>query len=644
MHHTTFSVKKGASVLDLKSNLKKLMFIIFVTQTQLSAISSNMSHRTMSASPLLYKMIDYSQQQNCYEIEPIYMSMYDQTHTMANLMPNGKQTLQFSQLGTGDINPAWFNLMSNNTLANYSSQVTFTPSLTQSGALFHWYDQFDTMFLELKTALVQCKSDITITEIGGGNGLNPGILNAQQAFTQSDWNYGKIGQAHHVVGLDDIELRIGGIYKATSTASTYDLLFSGFAIIQAPTGIGTQAEWLFEPQVGTNHWNLGLGFESLISSDDNFKFMIGANYRYAIPAWETRSFDLLNCGQWSRYLGLQDTYGLPTAPATLTLPGINYLTQQAYINGRSQCNFYTRLQKHFRNNYFELSYNFLCIQKETIGSIKNMPQGFGIYAMTGETTGAGGVTTAPSATINENITALDSVGHPQTLSTANFDKQSACATTYASNNLTARLEIKNKNVIYGFGASIDAALSASALSTWSVWAQFGLLFGSDYKDDDLDGITPSQLYDYDQKAHTIISHDNTMNDAQLPDETVQTIEDDFIKNTDIFEYADQEVEKLDIKAPEIISFENNLYELNNENGILLIDLENQEIQSELEKNPLEHAGHNGLAMPTLHEQLLDAINNDQTVDMNNYEIIPKIKDGLSIDTESLHHGASITKS
>jgi hypothetical protein len=610
-------LKKIKIMKILQPHYKKIYLIlglVMMAYAQVTAISSNMTHRSMSGSPLLYRMIDYAQPQNCYEVEPIFMSMYDQEHTIANLTPGGKQTLQFNQQGLGDVNPAWFNLMSNNTLANYNSHVTLTPSLTQSGALFHWYDQFDNMFLELKTALVQCKSQILIEETGGGNGLNSGILNAQQAFTQSDWNYGKIGQAQHVVGLDDIELRIGGVYKATSNNSKRDILFSGFGIIQAPTGTGTKAEWLFEPQVGSNHWNLGLGFETLMSSGDNFKFMIAANYRYATPAWETRSFDLINCGPWSRYLGIQDTYGLPTAPATLTLPGINYLTQQAYINGRSQFNLYTRLQQHFRNNYFELSYNFLCVQQETIGAIKNMPEGFGIYAMTGAATGAGGVTTAPSATINENVTALDALGSPQALSVANFDKQSACATTYVSNNLTARLEIKNNHVIYGFGASIDAALSASALSTWSVWAQFGLLFGAGHDSNESDHAEKLNLYNNDNHIEDYAAYLPKADEDLLPkiDPT-----QDAMESMDDFEYLDDEPSQSVQDNNEIVALPDHPHVMAHEDGIALSEhgVHGPTLPVDDPSNTV--LAHHGVTLPIIEKQKIDA---DQTIDLQKHNL------------------------
>ena len=521
--------------------IKKATLLAMVTcSSQLSAITSNMSHRVMGTSPVLYRMMDYSKHQACLEVEPIFSRMYESSHVNNNIIIDSKNSLIFDQQGGGDINPTWLNLMSNNINADYKSTVTFTPNLSQSGALFHWYDQFDNnLFFDVKTALVQCKTEIEINEVGGGNGLIPGIINAQQAFTQSDWNYGKIGQANHVVGLDNIELRLGKVARCTSHASSYDMFVAGFAIIEAPTGSGTKAEWLFEPQVGTNHWGLGFGFEALVSGDDDLKFMVAGNYRYLIPSWETRSFDLLGNGQWSRYLSVQDTYGLPTAPATLGLPGINFFTQQAYINGRSELNIYTRLQKEFKSSYFEVSYNFLCVQQETIGAIKAVTPGYGVYALTGPAGGPGGVTTASTAHINQDIPSLDPLGSPVAVTTDRFDKKSACAGTYASNTLAARLEIQNKNIIYGFGASIESALSAAAISTWSVWAQFGFLFDS-VQSSDCDHEFSPELFNFDAATGESMHHVVTMNDAHLPQDVIAAIEDEFLHEKDNFEFLDED--------------------------------------------------------------------------------------------------------
>lgn len=557
----------GEWLQKINSIINLTALLLLTIPMQIAASSSNMTHRVMGTSTLLYKMMDYSKHQICFETAPIFSSMYDIPHINSNIILNGKSSLVFDQQGNGDLNPTWLNLMSNNTSADYYSTVTFTPSMTQSGALFHWYDQLDNdMFFDIKTALVQCKSEVAITEVGGGNGLNSGILNAQQAFTQSDWNYGKIGQANHVVGLDNIELRVGRAINCNSESSSYDILIAAFGLFEIPTGSGTKAEWLFEPQVGTNHWGVGFGFEALISGDDDLKFMIAGNYRYLTPAWETRSFDLLDNGQWSRYLLVQDTYGLPTAPTTLGYPGINYFTQQAYINGRSEFNLYTRLQKQFKSCYFEVAYNFFCMQRETIGAIKSVPSGYGIYALTGPAGGAGGVTTSSTATINQDVTTFDTLGSPISVTNDNFDKLSAAASAYATNTVTARLEIHNNNIIYGFGASIESALSTSAISTWSVWGQFGFVFDNFISDNDTSCDLLSS-YDFDYTDHTTNQTDN-------------------INNTNISEEIsiDKPIETLPILTPIISYHDAHSLDLSDINDVNLDDNSVDNIEPILYKN------------------------------------------------------------
>jgi len=478
--------------------MKKLSIaLLLISNAHLGAITSNMTNRSVTTSPLLYKQIDYAQRETSFEILPIYVRMYDQQHTLSNLILDGKSTLTFNQQGKGDVNPTWFNLMSNNTAANYNSSVSFNPKNSQGGVLLHYYEQFKHLFIDVKSAVMECRSAIEITETGGGNGLNSGILNAQQALTQSDWMYGKIGKSNQVAGLDDIQITLGGTKEIHSLLKSLDVLFSGFGLVQAPTGSGTKAEWLFEPQIGTNHWGIGFGAETMfVNKNNNMEFLIGTNYRYLTPAQEVRSFDLTDNGQWSRYLGVQDTYGLPTAPTTLSLPGINYMTQQAEIQGRSQINLYTRFEKQIDEYSFELSYNYFYTQAETIGEIESRLPSYGIYTLTGPAGGSGGVSTSSSATINQSTTQSDPIGSPVLLTTSMFDKSSAAAASYSTSKLVARVKKTGNSFVYGLGASIEIAQSASALSTWSIWAKFEYLFD-----------TPSENYNNNDESEISTNFD-----------------------------------------------------------------------------------------------------------------------------------------
>lgn len=460
-------------------NMKKLLSImILLLSKELTSISSVMEIRPLSTSPLYYTMIDYSKKQLFIEALPFYVSMYDTNQITHNIMPDGKATLNFNQQGQGDLNPTWMNLISNNGLANYNSQVTFTPEQYQTGIFLHSYKEYKSFFLDIRTALVKEATKIAMSEVGGKNGDNPDIMNALQAFTQSSWNFGKIGELNELVGFSNFQILIGGTKKIQKQTDSLDLFLAAFALIEVPSGKGSVSEWLFAPQVGTNHWGLGFGFESLMSKDEDIKFMIGGNYRYLLQAWEVRSFDLTDNGPWSRYLSVQNLYGLPTAPATLGLPGINFFTQPAQIEGRSQINLFTRTEKQLGKCAFELSYNFFYTQAETINKITEIIPGYGIYALTGPGGGVGGVTTASHATINEDVPPLDPVGEFVELSTSMFDKSSGSAKSYLTNTLNFDIQRVEENYIYGFGSSIEVAASIGAITSWAIWLKFEYLFAN----------------------------------------------------------------------------------------------------------------------------------------------------------------------
>lgn len=513
-----------------------LFFLVYVLVSclQLVSASSYIRPDVVSSNPLYFRMIPYDNPDNYIAVEPFFMRMYDAQKVNQSLILHGKSKLVLNQQGLGDINPVWLNLMSNSVLANYHSTITFQPVLQQAGVLLHWYDQVGNLFAEIKTALLQCTSGIKISEVGGGNGLLPGIGNAQQAYMQPDWRYGKIGELQQVVGLDDIEFHLGGVYKVSNAAESYRLHFAGFGLVQIPTGSGTKAEWLFEPLVGTNHWGLGFGFETLITCDYEIAGMIAANYRYLIPSWQTRSFDLMNNGQWSRYLGLQPLYGLPRAAATLSVPGINYMTQSAHIQGRSQVELYARLQKKFAHCYLELSYNLSCTEQETIDQIDALPLEYGIYSLTNPAGGAGGVTTASQAFIYQAQTPLDPLSAAQSISTQNFNRLSGAMQTYATNRFGVRLEVQQHHMTYGFGALLDVGLTESAISSWSVWAQLGFLFNG-YDTDEIQ-INCDDSMIFNQLSDPIISHNYDDNDlmpvTHQTDQQVCLSDDPICESTD----------------------------------------------------------------------------------------------------------------
>ena len=464
-----------AGNIQRKLNVVGLMIIGFVFGSQLQAFSSAMNHRSITSSPLLYKQIDYTHRDLSIEFEPLVSGSFDPSHIISNLTPDGKMTLSLNQEGYGDINPAWLYLQA--PFQNYTSTVTFVPTQQIYGGLFHCYKQYEHVFFDLKTSLLECRTKVNIIEVGGNNGVlnsytEKVIYNAQDAFSQSDYEYGKMGVSNNIIGFDNIQLLLGASNLIdTMQRETSQSYFAGFAVLQVPTGGGTKSEWLFEPQVGTNHWGFGFGADFMLVTDQDFSFVFGGNFRHFIANWETRTFDLTENGPWSRYLLLESLDSIPGG-LTSGYPAINILTQDALIEGRNQINMYARLQKRFEGCLFEMSYNLLYDEAESIKRVTPIPSGYGIYAIQ---TG-GGQTTASTAKINQALPFEDPFAPgPIELVTSDVNLVSGAAGVCLNNSVAARLQRVQEFYTYGLGVNVDLATSSQGISSWAVWANFEIL-------------------------------------------------------------------------------------------------------------------------------------------------------------------------
>ncbi len=452
-------------------NLVVMITILVISGFELHAFSSAMNHRLVTSSPLLYKQIDYTYENLSIEIQPLISGAFDPEHIIANLTPGGKMSLSFDQAGKADVNPAWLYLQA--PLENYTSTVTLIPTQQLYGVLFHCYKQFEHVFFDLKTSLLKCTNQIAINEFGGGNGVldnNQGelIYNAYDAFSQNYLQYGKIGTSNSLIGFDNIQLFLGASNHVDTMESAHSQTYvAGFAVIEVPTGAGTKSEWLFEPQVGTNHWGLGFGIDLMFVNDNNFSFVFGGNFRHYIANWETRTFDLTNNGAWSRYLLLESLDSIDTG---LQVGTVNFTTQDALIQGRNQITMYGRLQKKFEGCLFELSYNLFYDEAESINRVTAIPAGYGIYSIQS----SGGVTTASQARINEAEPTGDVTSLVE-LFTSDLNLASGAAGQILNNSVAARLQRVEEFYTYGIGASVDLAHSVQGISNWAVWANFEIL-------------------------------------------------------------------------------------------------------------------------------------------------------------------------
>src|SRR3989339_1122960 len=199
--------------------MKKICIVgMLIFGSQLHSYSSIMNHRLVTSEPLLFKQDDYSKCNDktfSLEIAPWGSGMFDPAHTMANLGVNGTSSMVLDQQGAGDMNPELILLGAATIDRDYLSTVNLQPKMYLYGGLFHLYKQFENVFFDVRTALITCRTQIVIDEVGGGNGgmTQPDgtiITNAQEAFTQADWNYGKFGTVQNKTGLDNIQVMLGG--------------------------------------------------------------------------------------------------------------------------------------------------------------------------------------------------------------------------------------------------------------------------------------------------------------------------------------------------------------------------------------------------------------------------------------------------
>ena len=364
-------------------------------------------------------------------LKPIYTqnvgSKFGQYFSIDN-----KSVLDVQENGTGDIGSEWFNVQAPGSTNFYSSELSFNPRRRTLGIMLYASVNFAEHFsVSANTALINTRNNMNIYESGVAMlGQEPGFRNMKQAFAHQDLQYGAIRGTQSKSGFDDIQIKL--IYHSFATQHAhydsdsidmYDvsksintfykdkhkhsgdrdkvgrLYYEAYLLAGIPTGDGSQAQYLFEPLVGSNHAQIGLG-GNMHYNYGKWKFQAEAKWRYAFAADEMRSFDLTQNGQWSRYLQVVNSLN-----KYVYYPAINNFTCSAKVTPQNSFDFY--MAAYWDTDYgwhCELGYDFWIRQAEKISVSPVLPiPSIGIADLPGIIKQVPPPQSASTATISQQI-------------------------------------------------------------------------------------------------------------------------------------------------------------------------------------------------------------------------------------------------
>ena len=313
------------------------------------------------------------------------------------------------------------------------------------------------------------------------------IKNAYDAFANPDFLFGKIGIPQNRFGIENVQCKIGGYYQSQKEAVL--VVTTPYVVFSLPTGQKPDAQYMFSPQVGSNHFGIGAGVSAMFERlSDIVLFDVSVNY--TAKNYEVRSFDLVNNGKWSRYLQLQKI-APNVAPGGgftpgISVPGINVLTQNALIAPGFSCLAGIRWDKQWDNVGFFLGYTFFGRRPEKITEVNDIGLGYAIMALGSSGPLSFPPTTASTARINQSSTSglynqvqpdvPGSAASLQTLTTTDLDVNSAVSPAFVTSTATVGVRYNNDRLVVQGSAAVEFPYHNQGIATWSLWTLFAYQF------------------------------------------------------------------------------------------------------------------------------------------------------------------------
>jgi hypothetical protein len=387
----------------------------------------------------------------------------------------------------------------------FKSTIFFRPQQTSIGIGFSWiqnlwHDSQDVprVWGEISFPVQYIKNEMKLNEVvvsdGGGVDMSvgldgaPHVANMAQAFKQPNWLYGKVDNCAdlHEWGVSDIEITFG--YNALSCQTCDFNAYVGFVV---PTGTKINqknAAYIWSPVVGNNHhWGLLFGAHAGFKVFEHklhqirLEFDVEGQYLFKNTQW--RSFDLVQQGQWSRYLEVYQNLAAATQAAAIDpvplnmnagTSGINVFTTCATVHPHFTINTNSGFIYTWRGLQAEFGFNFFVRQAEEITkcswatdvAIKNI-------------NGAGETNIA--RTIKDNFAgSAIPISNYTPLTLADLDLNSAAHPTTLTHIIYAALGWNWDDlcvpVFFGGGASYEFTTVTLALDRWLLFGKVGISF------------------------------------------------------------------------------------------------------------------------------------------------------------------------
>jgi hypothetical protein len=432
-------------------------------------------------------------------------------------LPFGKKTIICGELGSkavlegyADVIASYFGVLTSSQYVSgepiepkireytFESELTLNPQQTREGFCFSYHRHLSEClekgwYVHVDVPFEWVRNDMHLSEKiivpGGPDGNDPHVPkgyvgNMTEAFAGDvmNWRFGRIKGSQKDVGLADIFVRVGYVYRTHETRH-----FEGYAGVIVPTGNKPKNEFVFEPMVG-NHQQMGGFFGTSIGlqlwsnpvCDRSLYWELDTASTFYATVQQTRSFDLKN-NVWSRYMWV---YRSPNS--INTSPGINVFTHLVDVEPGSMRDLNTAYI--FRQGGFvtELGYHFAGIGSEKLSFVEDFEDEVAIAAITqGNQFIGSDKVSRNNATVNHYMNIGNDINGNgvqiyKSITTEDFDLESATQPTTIIHTgycaLGYHWECDKKPLFVGLGGSYDYVPDNTAMRRWQVWGVLNCSF------------------------------------------------------------------------------------------------------------------------------------------------------------------------